>query len=312
MRKILIVEDDKVLNKTLAYNLTADGYEVTSAYSFLDAVERLKKSEFDIALLDINLPDGNGLHLCDEIRGRGQHTYIMFITANDKEGDMLKGYEAGCTDYITKPFSVMVLCKKVAAVFANMELRTPKHDVFEDEVLKIDFSEQSAVLEGKVIEFTPKEYRTAESGFTYNMYSEKAKGLNVVKYGAVEVKYMVRTTILSLKELVSGKLGMKDLSGPVGIVDAIGTTYEESKSEGTMILWMNMLNLAVLLSANLGVMNLLPFPALDGGRLVFLVIEAIRRKPINRQVEGGIHFAGLMLLMALMVFVMYNDIVKLI
>ena len=62
LRKILIVEDDKVLNKTLAYNLTADGYEVTSAYSFLDAVERLKKSEFDIALLDINLPDGNGLH----------------------------------------------------------------------------------------------------------------------------------------------------------------------------------------------------------------------------------------------------------
>ena len=54
----------------------------------------------------------------------------------------------------------MVLCKKVAAVFANMELRTPKHDVFEDEILKIDFSEQSAVLEGKVIEFTPKEYRT--------------------------------------------------------------------------------------------------------------------------------------------------------
>ena len=57
LRKILIVEDDKVLNKTLAYNLTADGYEVTSAYSFQDAVERLKKSEFDIALLDINLPD---------------------------------------------------------------------------------------------------------------------------------------------------------------------------------------------------------------------------------------------------------------
>ena len=75
---------------------------------------------------------------------------------------------------------------------------------------------------------------------------------------------------------------------------------------------MNMLNMAVLLSANLGVMNLLPLPALDGGRLVFLIIEAIRRKPINRKVEGSIHFAGLMLLMALMVFVMYNDIVKLI
>ena len=121
---------------------------------------------------------------------------------------------------------------------------------------------------------------------------------------------MIRTTILSLKELVTGHLGMNDLSGPVGVVDAIGDTYEQSKSEGTLMLWMNMLNMAVLLSANLGVMNLLPLPALDGGRLVFLIIEAIRRKPINRRIEGMVHFAGLMLLMALMLVVMYNDILK--
>ena len=62
--------------------------------------------------------------------------------------------------------------------------------------------------------------------------------------------------------------------------------------------------------ANLGVMNLLPLPALDGGRLVFLIIEAIRKKPINREIEGRIHFAGLMALMVLMVVVMYNDILK--
>ena len=159
-------------------------------------------------------------------------------------------------------------------------------------------------------EITPEEYRTAESGFSYNIYCEKATGLNIIKYGALEVKYMIRTTLLSLKELVTGSLGVKDLSGPVGVVDAIGTTYKESKSEGPLMLWMNMLNIAVLLSANLGVMNLLPFPALDGGRLVFLIVEAIRRKPINRQVEGMVHFAGLMLLMVLMVFVMYNDIMR--
>ena len=159
-------------------------------------------------------------------------------------------------------------------------------------------------------EITPREYRTPVSGFGYNTYSEKTSGFNVLKYGAVEVKYMIRTTILSLKELVTGHLGMKDLSGPVGIADAIGDTYEQSKSEGTLMIWMNLLNMAVLLSANLGVMNLLPLPALDGGRLVFLVAEAIRRKPVNRQVEGMIHFAGLMLLMALMVVVMYNDILK--
>ena len=78
------------------------------------------------------------------------------------------------------------------------------------------------------------------------------------------------------------------------------------------MLWINMLNMAVLLSASLGVMNLLPLPALDGGRLVFLIIEAIRRKPINREIEGRIHFAGLMLLMALMVVIMFNDILKLV
>ena len=73
---------------------------------------------------------------------------------------MLKGYEAGGADYITKPFSAAVLCKKIAAVFSNMELRTPRHDVFDDGFLRIDFSEQTASLSGKLLEFTPKEYRT--------------------------------------------------------------------------------------------------------------------------------------------------------
>ncbi|MDO4274719.1 MAG: RIP metalloprotease RseP [Eubacteriales bacterium] len=159
-------------------------------------------------------------------------------------------------------------------------------------------------------EITPREYRTPQLGFAYNVGCVKAEGLDILKYGAVEVKYMIRTTVLSLKELITGGLGVKDLSGPVGVVDAIGQTYEQSKSEGTMMVWMNMLNMVVLLSANLGVMNLLPFPALDGGRLVFLIVEAVRRKPVNRELEGMIHFAGLMLLMVLMVVVMYNDILK--
>ena len=73
---------------------------------------------------------------------------------------MLKGYEAGGADYVTKPFSVTVLCKKVAAVFANLELRTPRHDLFDDGFLKIDFSEQRASLGGEPLDFTPKEYRT--------------------------------------------------------------------------------------------------------------------------------------------------------
>ena len=160
MKKILIVEDDGLLNRTLAYNLASDGYEVISAYNYHGAVRYLKETEYDVVLLDISLPDGNGLDLCEEILERGQQTYIIFITANDKESDMLKGYEVGGADYITKPFSIAVLCKKVAAVFANMELRSPRHDLFDDGVLRIDFSEQSAFLSGEPLDFTPKEYRT--------------------------------------------------------------------------------------------------------------------------------------------------------
>ncbi|HIY01676.1 MAG TPA: RIP metalloprotease RseP [Candidatus Blautia faecipullorum] len=159
-------------------------------------------------------------------------------------------------------------------------------------------------------EITPREYRTPELGFSYNVGYIKTEGFQVLKYAALDVKYMIRTTVLSLKELVTGGLGVKDLSGPVGVVDAIGTAYEESKDEGALMVWMNLLNMAVLLSANLGVMNLLPLPALDGGRLVFLLVEAVRRKPVNREVEGMIHFAGLMLLMVLMIVVMYNDVLK--
>lgn len=159
-------------------------------------------------------------------------------------------------------------------------------------------------------EITPREYKTPTLGFSYNLACVKTSGFQVLKYAGLEVKYLIRSTVLSLKELAAGRLGVKDISGPVGVVDAIGDTYEESKSEGTLAVWVNMLYMAILLSANLGVMNLLPFPALDGGRLVFLLIEAVRKKPINRQVEGMIHFAGLMMLMVLMIVVMYHDILS--
>lgn len=176
-----------------------------------------------------------------------------------------------------------------------------------DEPVDITYMRDGLEYEATI---TPAEYRTADSGFSYRGNCVKAEGFEVLKYGALEVKYMLRSTLVSLRELFTGGLGVKDLSGPVGVVDAIGTTYEESKSQGMLMVWMNMLYMAVLLSANLGVMNLLPFPALDGGRLVFLILEAIRRKPVNRQLEGMVHFAGLMFLMMLMVVVMYHDILR--
>lgn len=163
--------------------------------------------------------------------------------------------------------------------------------------------------DGKVetISAIPQMTKQVDSGFIYNIYREKTNFLGVMKYSAVEVRYWVSTTVESLMMLIKGQFSVNDLSGPVGIIDVIGDSYEEAKSEGAMMVWMQMLYWAILLSANLGVMNLLPIPALDGGRLVFLLIESVRNKRLNPNVEGMIHFAGFVLLMMLMVFVMFND-----
>lgn len=136
---------------------------------------------------------------------------------------------------------------------------------------------------------------------------KKANVFTALQYGAYEVKFWISTTMESLKQLVTGKVGVDNLSGPVGIVNVVDETYQESKSYGFVIVLMQMLNIGILLSANLGVMNLLPLPALDGGRLVFLFIEAIRGKRVPPEKEGMVHGIGMLLLFALMIFVLFND-----
>ena len=118
-------------------------------------------------------------------------------------------------------------------------------------------------------------------------------------------------TIDSLKSLVGGKVSVNDMSGPVGIVNMIGDSYEQSVTYGYYMVFLQMLYSAIFLSANLGVMNLLPLPALDGGRLLFLIVEMIRGKRVDPDKEGMVHFIGMMLLFALMFFTFFNDIRKL-
>ncbi len=170
--------------------------------------------------------------------------------------------------------------------------------------------------DGKTYETTLSPKLDEESGNYYLGFSGggvRTKGnlLETVKYGFIEVEYWIETTFKSLGMMIRGKVSADEISGPVGIVDAIGDTYEQAKEDGAFYVFLNMINMAILLSANLGVMNLLPIPALDGGRLVFLIIEAIRRKPMNRDREGMIHFVGLVLLLLLMVFILFNDVRKL-
>lgn len=168
-----------------------------------------------------------------------------------------------------------------------------------------DGEKKTAVLEPKMDE----ERGYYRYGITGGHYT-KGTILEDLKYGVYEVKFWICTTLDSLKMLLTRQIGLDQLSGPVGIVDVVDDTYNQSKSYGTFAVIVELLNIAILISANLGVMNLLPLPALDGGRLVFLFIEAIRRKRIPPEKEGYVHMAGMALLMLLMVFTLYNDIVR--
>ena len=159
MKRILIVEDDALLNKTLAYNLSSDGWDVTPALNAKTAAALLAGTEYDLVLLDINLPDGNGYDLCRLVKPEHPDTVVIFLTANDQERDQLRGYEAGAVDYITKPFSIEALQRKIRAMFAMLEHHKPAKDLYDDGRLFLDFSEQSATLNGKPVTLSPMEYK---------------------------------------------------------------------------------------------------------------------------------------------------------
>ncbi|MDF2568120.1 MAG: rseP, partial [Oscillospiraceae bacterium] len=134
----------------------------------------------------------------------------------------------------------------------------------------------------------------------FKVNPEKKNVFTVLKYSALETASTARLVWLSLMDLLRGVAKVSDLSGPVGVGSAIG----QASRMGIQ----SFLMLVGFITINIGVFNLLPLPALDGGRLIFLIIEGIRRKPIKAEYEGYIHMAGFIALMLLMVFVTFKDV----
>lgn len=162
--------------------------------------------------------------------------------------------------------------------------------------------------EGKpiTVNITPKP--VLSMGWVNNEIPKKVPAWEVLKYSFFELKLNIDNTIKSLFYLVTSKISPKEIAGPIGIVNVVGNIVNESQDYGIRAVLLNLMSFSILISANLGVMNLLPIPALDGGRLIFLLIEAIRRKPVPKEKEAMVHMVGFVLLMLLMVFVFYNDI----
>ncbi len=158
MAKILIVEDDRDLNDGVNIVLSRDGHEVFSAYSKKDCYVLLGCHNFEFLVLDINLPDGSGIDICKEVREKSD-VPILFFSASDTETDMLRGYEVGCDDYISKPFSIEVLKQKINVM---LNRSSQNKDTLSYLDLFIDYEKMIVMVGGKVVNLSPTEYRLLE------------------------------------------------------------------------------------------------------------------------------------------------------
>ena len=157
MKQILIVEDDELLNKMLVYNLHSESYGIVSVETVKEAMEVLKSQPFDLVLLDINLPDGNGYEIAKTIRDKYSDTIVIFLTANDRESDEIRGYELGAVDYITKPFSVLELISRVRAILRRCSV-DDRQDVIKLGQIVFDDSKHIVTSCGEECNLTFKEY----------------------------------------------------------------------------------------------------------------------------------------------------------
>lgn len=157
-KHILVIEDDQALNDGITFALEKEGYHVHGAYTLQEARKCLKQ-KMNLILLDINLPDGDGRDFMQNVLA-GQPVPVLLLTARNSEEDMLKGFRAGCDDYITKPFSMPVLLMKIAAVLKRSE--GASRQIYVGGELLYDFENKTLTRHGTPVELTALECRLLE------------------------------------------------------------------------------------------------------------------------------------------------------
>lgn len=156
MTKILLVEDDESVGRAVSFSLEKEGYEVYTARTLTEARRAVHRQYPDIFLCDVNLPDGNGLSLVEEIRRQGD-AYIICLTALDQEIDQVIGYGAGADDYVTKPFSLSVLSLKIKAYLERYS--GIKKDCFVSGALEAQLDSMKLFRDGEEIFLTKNEWK---------------------------------------------------------------------------------------------------------------------------------------------------------
>lgn len=156
MYTILVVEDDRDLNQAICFSLEKSGYGVFGEASVESAKERFIQDEIDLILLDVNLPDGEGFSFCRWVK-KQKELAVIYLTARDMEEDALEGYESGAEDYITKPFSMKILLKKIAVILKRTA--SDGRLIFSDGYLSIDLDNARVTVGGRECAITPTEFR---------------------------------------------------------------------------------------------------------------------------------------------------------
>ena len=179
--------------------------------------------------------------------------------------------------------------------------------------LAITFKRNDETLRTITFPTYDEEYQKVMIGISFGDIYKKPNGIiDTIKYAGLETYFYIKTTVTSLRMLIRGKLSANEISGPVGTVKVMGDAIKESSSINLDSAIYTILSLIVLISSNLGVMNLLPIPALDGGRIVFAAIEMIIGRPINKEFEAAANTITMILLLVFMIWIFGMDISKII
>lgn len=158
--KVLVVEDDLTLSAGICFEMDCNGYLTVAAYNCKKAEQLMQNDHFDLAILDVNLPDGNGFDLCRTIKAAHPKLPVIFLTANDLEQDILTGFDLGAEDYVTKPFNIKILLRRVEVVVRRNHSSTQQTAAsWSDGFLTLDFSTLTAVRGNEKIIVTSNEYK---------------------------------------------------------------------------------------------------------------------------------------------------------
>jgi len=168
---------------------------------------------------------------------------------------------------------------------------------------------QKVKLDGVTFDLIEDESGNSSMVIDFSVYGKDKTFVNICERTVNQTIYISRIVILSLVDLISGEYSVRDLSGPVGVVSVIGSAI--SPQQAFIKNLITVLVISSLITVNVGIFNLIPFPALDGGKIVFRIIEAITKKKIKPELEGIISAVGMFLLFGLMIFTTFNDILKL-